>query len=251
MYSLEQIEKDVNKIGGSYKNPYESFRFVSMYRPKGADRYVKIFNAKRGQYFYYRISHLKQGRNPFKLKNGLPVELVKEVVNKLGLKSKNKAEQFYFVSMKYSGRNISVFIRNKKTHRRKKVLYQNLLLSGNPFCLTQDRYEERVIHPLVKRELKKMGFKLIEQEVRLSARSRLDFLCTTFKDKKVIIEVKSDKRKHSKKDLTDQTKKYSIDGRKKFGDKFMGVYLVSLKGLTGGYRLKDLSLVLKQKGVIR
>lgn len=258
-YTIEEIKKEVNKKGSSYKNPYETFVFSRVVGFVGEGiRVVEIFNKKRNKKVSVRYKNLiYQGSNPFSLKYKLPDSFVREKVNEIGNLSKNASERFEFVSWKPSKKvngktqPAVIVVRNKVTKERKKVIYGNLVnLKRNPFNSSQNRYEENVVHPKVLRVLKKMGFKSIEHEVKISNRSRLDFLCTTKKDKKIIIEVKSDKTKHSKKALTEQTRRYATDGKRKFGSKFADVLLVSPKGLHGGYALKDLPLVLKQKGLI-
>lgn len=257
-FSIEEIKFRVNKKGKAYKNPYESYVYSGEAGFSGSDRLIKIYNAKRNEEVVVLLgSILRKSANPFNIKTSMPTDIVRDRVNALGKKTKHRDEQFVFVSWKPSKKvngktqPAVIVVRNKVTKERKKVIYGNLVnLKRNPFNSSQNRYEENVVHPKVLRVLKKMGFKSIEHEVKISNRSRLDFLCTTKKDKKVIIEVKSDKTKHSKKVLTEQTRRYATDGKRKFGSKFADVLLVSPKGLHGGYALKDLPLVLKQKGLI-
>lgn len=160
-------------------------------------------------------------------------------------------ERFVFYSL--AGRTerglLLVKVLNKKTKTIKTTQYGHLVYAGhNPFNQTQDRHEENVIQPKIKSFLRKQGL-LVEEEVYISRRSRVDFLCTNKKGKKIIIEVKSHKKRHTGKDLTSQIKKYNIDGKRKFKNKFSEAFLVSMNGRYG-YSLNDLKLVLKQKGLI-
>jgi RecB family endonuclease NucS len=76
----------------------------------------------------------------------------------------------------------------------------------------------------------------------------VDFLVTNKKGRKVIIEVKSDKKKHTKNDLTEQISRYQTDGKKKFGNLYAKTFLVSLNGRYG-LTLKEMALQMKQMGL--
>lgn len=172
-------------------------------------------------------------------------------VNDAGNRYVNPYESYIFYAL--GGRtpagHLVVKILNKKTKTIKTVQYGHLVYANhNPFNQSQDRHEENIIQPKVKTFLRKHGL-LVEEEVYISKRSRVDFLCTNKKGKKIIIEVKSHKKRHTGKDLTSQIKKYNIDGKRKFKHKFSETFLVSINGRYG-YSLNDLKLVLKQKGLI-
>lgn len=252
-YSVDELKQIVNKAGASFNNPYESFVFKGTSgRNKAQKLMIKIYNKKRKESKVVFLDSIFKNYNPFNVKRSVPKEYMRKAVNKIGSSSKNKKEQFRFVSWFRDSQNyIVVKIKNRKTGEIKYCRYSMMVhRKENPFCETQNRHEIKVVHPKVKKELLKMGFLEIDQEVRISKRSRLDFLCTTKKGKKIIIEVKSDKRKHSLKELKTQTKKYDVDARRVFKGDFAGVFLVSLKGIHGGYALKDLSKILRQKGVL-
>lgn len=181
----------------------------------------------------------------------LQLDIIIEKVNIAGSKPKNRLEQYRYFSL--AGRakngNLLVKVRNKVTKKVRVVQYGHLVYSGhNPYNLTQERHEERVIHPKVKSFLKKLNLE-IEQEVKISERSRVDFVCTNKLGRKIIIEVKSDKKRHCVNNLTEQISRYQTDGKKKYGNKFSKTYLVSMNG-TYGFSLKELQKVLRQDNLI-
>lgn len=181
----------------------------------------------------------------------LKLDIIKKRVNYVGILSKNRLERFSFFSLagRASNGNLLVRIQNKINKKTKIAQYSDLVNSlKNPFNLSKERHEEEVVHPKIKQFLKKMNL-IIEQEVKISNRSRVDFVCTNRNGRKILIEVKSDKKHHSSKQLSEQISRYKNDGKKKYGNNYAKTYLVSLKGKYG-YSISDLSAILKQEGLI-
>lgn len=139
-------------------------------------------------------------------------------------------------------------VKQKNTGKKKVVRVDGLKHGYNPFRQTPEKHEENIVQPVIQKALKSWGL-TTTKEVYLSRKSRLDFLCTNKKGRKIIIEVKSDKKRHSSKDLTEQLSRYRVEGKKKFGNAYAGTFLVSIKGRYG-YSLDELRMILKAKGLI-
>ena len=185
------------------------------------------------------------------MRTKLDISVIKDRVDKAGQVSNNKLEQYDFVSLagKTKHNTMLVKIKNRATHKIRTVQYSHLVWAGhNPFNLTHDCHEVNVIHPKVKSYLSKLDLK-IEQEVKISEHSRVDFVCTNKLGKKIIIEVKSDIKRHTSKNLTAQINRYIRDGKKLYGKDFKRTYLVSING-TYGFSLKELGLMLKQDNFV-
>lgn len=246
------MAENVNCWGKEFDKK-ERYVFSKFKKINGESR-ILVKSCLSGIEKWASYNDLRRGMNPFRLSSKLQDSVIAEIVNKMGSKSKRADERYEFVktyTVQEEGKHKSrkVVIRNLLTKEIKHSFYQTIKNGLNPFGKTKDRHETMVVHPLVRRGLKRMGL-VINQEVKISSRSRVDFTCTTSKGKIFIVEVKSDKKKWTEKHLTEQTKRYSHDGRAKYKKNFAGVFLVSINGIHGGYALKDLPLVLKQKGLV-
>lgn len=244
-----EIIKQVNELGQKFSNEFEQFQFISFSSKESYGHvFIKVKNLKTNKTKEVRFSDLKRGRTPFNLGKNLSPEFIEAKTNELGLKGKKK-EQYFFVSLlaKKHDQN-AVRIKNLTTGEIKDCQFNNLY-AYNPFNLSgADRDEVKNTQPKIKKLLEKNKL-TVEQEVRISKRSRIDLVCTNRKGQKILVEVKSDKKNHTKENLTTQISKYKIDGRRKFGKKYAGTFLVSLTGRYG-YSVKELTICLKQKGLI-
>ena len=113
-----------------------------------------------------------------------------------------------------------------------------------PKFATQYRYEEFVLHPKIKKLLKKFNLKF-EHEFILNKKSRPDFICFNKKSEALIIEIKADCKTHEKLELKKQIEKYKNSGKIKFKNKFKGVILASDQG-KHGITFKELESKLSQ-----
>lgn len=109
-----------------------------------------------------------------------------------------------------------------------------------------DRHEENVAQPKVQRELKKMGL-LVQKEKRITKISRVDFLCKNHKKEIILIEVKSDLKRHTKNDIQKQISRYKKEGKLKYGNLYRGTFLISNKY---GISITDLKKILIQKSFL-
>jgi len=174
-------------------------------------------------------------------------EEIKSQINRVGARSNPR---FKFISEMGRAKNGERLIKviNLKTKQTVVRQMNDLKLGKNPWNETQDRHEERVIHPMVKTILKKLNLSF-EHETRISRRSRVDFVLTNRNNRKILLEIKSDKKSHSSKELTEQISKYKTDGKLKYGNAYAATILVSPNGRYG-FPLKDLPAILKQKGLL-
>jgi len=254
----QQIIKDVNKAGASFTNKWEKYSFHSMKREGYRWRITvknKYIKETKSTYFFHLV-HNKT--SPFCLKSNKSLEYVKEIVNQRG-KRMPLMERFSFVSIvktdkSYKTLNIKIVkVRHNKTKQEKIIRFDYITGSKyySPFpAQFQDRDEEKVVHPIVLKSLETMGLSMVSHEKTLSKRSRPDFVFKTKTDRIIIIEVKSDKKRWSSKQISEQTKKYKTDGKKKFGNRYAKTYFVSPKGTHGCFSLRDMKLILKQDGMI-
>lgn len=179
----------------------------------------------------------------------LKVTEVKKVINKLGRCKKRLDEQFSFVGFAgRRGQHLLVEIKNSKNKKKVTRRYCDIQRGRNPFNSNYDFHEVNVVQPKIKKFLKSLNF-IVEEEVCLSKRSRIDFVCTNKQGKKILIEVKSDKKEHFQVSLTSQLTKYKVDGKRKYKNKYAGVFLVSENG-SYGYSIKELKKYFKQKRLI-
>lgn len=240
MLSNKEIELKTNSVGLK-ANP--KFKFIRlMNRKQNGHRMVEIQNLETKEKLIKNFYNLKKGSNPW-TKRGYSLNELKEKVNKVGLKSTPK---FIFINDtgKRQGHNRFISIQNVTTKEIKNADLGNILKGRNPWNKECDRHEHSFVHPKIKGFLNKFNI-TIDQEVKISKRSRVDFICTNTLGKKILIEVKSDKKWHSSNDLKKQIKKYQTDGKIKFGKNYLKTYLVSLNG-TYGYSMKELKMILKQ-----
>lgn len=107
-----------------------------------------------------------------------------------------------------------------------------------PLFATQDRYEEHVIHPKVKRFLNKNNISF-KHEYSINKKARPDFIIFNKKNEVLIVEIKADNKIHEKYALTEQVNRYKKYGKILFKNKFKGVILASENG-TYGLNLKTL-----------
>lgn len=253
-FSEQQIKDQVNDWGSRESDKSLHYSFVGFYRTVigGKTRViVKIKNKSSGLVKENRLEDIKQGKNPFNYSNKLPdSELIKKI-NKVGL-SYLKDMQFKVIKLEKLGGKRQVHIISLSSKEVKCTTVHAVLNQGvNPFRMITVKTEENVIHPIVKSFLIKKGLSVLYHEKKISKRSRPDFVFTTKNKKIIIVEVKSDQAKWSKKSLKTQTNKYKTDAKKMFGKDYAGTFLVSPNGEHEAcYSLNDLSKVLKQKGMI-
>lgn len=125
-------------------------------------------------------------------------------------------------------------------------IFSNVRNKG--FSEKQERHEENVIHPKVVKYLKSIGLD-VEQEVIISRRSRVDIIATNKHGRKILVEVKSDKKIHTQNSLSEQVTRYQTDGKKKYGNAYAKTFLVSLNGRYG-LTLEEMKLQMKQMRLI-
>lgn len=171
---------------------------------------------------------------------------IKTKVNKIGKTLFPKIRFVKDTHKKTNKGNRLIMVQNCETNEVAIREYTSLLKGRNPWNKKHVRYEERFIHPKVKSALKKLNLSF-KQEDWISERSRVDFVCTTKNNRKILIEVKCDHTNQSAKKITQQIIRYKNEGKKKFGNLYAGTFLVSQDG-THGYSIKDLALVLKARG---
>lgn len=248
---MDKIKLEVNRLG---KKPSkgEKFIFVSTNierRSNHSRRMVTIENTASGKKATCIYQDLRQGKNPFHTKK-MDDQFIKDQINKIGKKGKNSDEHFEFhkILKKTAYRHRFIEVKNISSGKKKSIRLTQILNGTNPFRNEKFCHEVNVVQPQINKALKKLGFK-VKKEVYLSKKSRIDFLCTNKQGKKIIIEVKSDIKRHDSKNLTEQISRYKTEGKKKFGKEYAGTFLVSLKGRYG-YSIKELPLVLKAKGLV-
>jgi len=242
-FSDAEIEAQINKIG-SKSNP--RYKFVCDTGKKVfGDRLIKIINLETKETAICRMGNLKSGHNPWSKKYS--IQEIKNDINKIGAKS-NPRYKFVGDTGKYKNHQRLIKIQNLKTKKNITYPMDELKRGKNPWNETQERHETQKVHPKIKAVLNKLNIKF-EHEVQLSRRSRVDFVLTNKDNRKILIEVKSDKKQHSKKSLTEQISKYKTDGKLKYGNSYATTLLVSLNGRYG-LPLKELKSVLEQKGFI-
>jgi len=145
--------------------------------------------------------------------------------------------------MNFKKRVVVVIVLVKKNKWLEKVC------AHMPKFAEQDRHEERVVHPMVKKWIKSLpNIKNVMYEETLKTGDRPDFILQNKQNRYFVIEVKSDKSKtSSSKELQLQINRYKTATKKEFGNLYMGVIAVSDKGQLG-YTLTEATKVLKQKG---
>ena len=254
------VEENINLKGKEPKDKREHFKFVKVKKGKNGKRILveSLFSQKQKWADYSDL--MGKNQNPFRLSSKLQEVAVENLVNLMGKKPKSKIEQFKFIktyTVQEEGKHKSrkVVIQNLVTRERKHSFYQSIKNGFNPFNRDKDNHEVRVVHPIIYRALRKMGFEEViyedDSRARLSRRSKPDFVCISKKGKKIVVEAKSDQKRWNPTDLQSQTSKYYQDAKKKFGKDFGGVFLVSVKGgIHGGYSIKDLKSVFRAKGLI-
>lgn len=233
---------EINKIGSKSNPPYKALAIVG--RTKSRRRIVKIQNLLTNQTSAKSASSLYEGNNPWRI-TSLPKEEVERQINAIGGKA---SPAYKYVSHKRENGRTLIKIQNLVTKSMAYSEMSNLKRGRNPWNEDQDRHEERIVHPKVKKFLQGLNYK-VDQEVIISKRSRVDFICTNKDGRKILIEVKSDKKEHSSNSISTQLNKYRTDGKKKFGNSYAKTYLVSLEG-TYGFSLNELKRILRQDGLI-
>jgi len=117
--------------------------------------------------------------NPFLLKIKFPKMYIEEQVNLKGKSFKLPEEQSKYISHLYKNKILYVKIKNLVTKKIAETRYQALMKVHNPFNSTQDRDEINNAKPQVYKMLQSLNFKDIKKEVKISTRSKVDFLCVT------------------------------------------------------------------------
>lgn len=146
------------------------------------------------------------------------------------------------VAKKYTTLNL---FRTLRPHCYNVALRNNWipLITSHMSAPTRDQREVRVTQPLIEELLLKTSLR-VDKEVFISKRSRVDFVCTTVTGQKILIEVKSDKKPHSKASIKRQIDKYQFDGVRRFGSNYLETILVSESGRYG-LSIKELKIKLK------
>lgn len=244
------LKSEVNKLG---KNKKPQLRYIYLgkkFVPEYSRWVVLVYSPYFKEKKWYRIGHLRNGINPFR--NNLDHQSIKNQVNSFG-KNQPKDTRFKFVSVlkKNEGKRRRAFVRIKclYTGEEREIVLRNLLdprSKSNPFI--RDNHEKQVVQPKFKSFLEKLGGR-VDCEVIISKKSRVDFVYTNSKGRKIIIEVKSDIKRHSKGCLETQISRYKQEGKKKYGNKYLGTFLVSEKG-TYGYSMKELKTLLINRDLL-
>lgn len=183
------------------------------------------------------------------------VDEIKKRVNKVGASFENPSERYIFVAD--TGKKTKcncriVKIQNKKTKKCVEYTLNNLEKGTNPFRCTQNRTEEKVIHPKMVRYFKSLGLEVVQEKSFESLekghkRDRPDILVRNDKGDICVIEVKHDESPHNKKDRNiAQTQRYRKSVKKAYGRKYRRTFLCSLKGTEGCMTPEEVKLVMKQ-----
>lgn len=107
-----------------------------------------------------------------------------------------------------------------------------LVCKHMPKFAIQNRYEEHILHPKIKKMLvkNKINFK---HEFFLNKKAKPDFVVFNKKNEAMIVEIKADNKIHLNYELKEQLSKYIKYGKLFFKKKFKGVLLASEKGTYG------------------
>jgi Holliday junction resolvase len=184
-------------------------------------------------------------QQPFSLQKENPLLYYRESINKIGLSSPILSEHFELIAVSQKRwkniPQIMVSIRNIKTKQVKKVHIQSINKGHNPFNSHQEYHEREVVQPKVERFLKKHGFKKItKEECGWKDFSTPDIISKNKQGYIFVAEVKSHLKVWNRKHLENQKNKYDKLSRKFFGDKYLGIKLVCLKGKYGEKLTKKL-----------
>lgn len=231
------IKEKINKIGKSQKDQ-EKFEFlrIKKYLKSTSESRVYIKNIFSGEIKESSYKNIVKGlTNPFNLRSKLSNFEIERRTNEIG-QNQEYNEKFVFIKKyKYlkNKKNLQIVIENLSTKKRKITNFNSLIrYQHSPFSKIQDLDEIKKVHPKIRTILKEMNLSY-EPEVKITKRSKLDFLIYLRNKKVLIIEAKSDKKHWTKDEITFQIKKYNEDGKEKFGDNFIKTILVSPKGRYG------------------
>jgi hypothetical protein len=242
----EQVKNQINKIGSKSKPAFKFIKIAGL--SSSGSAMVTIQNISTKEILTRDKRTLLRGNHPWRDRSRCSVEVIKNRVNKLGARA---TPTFRFIrdtgTKTVFGKRL-IEIQNCLTGKNCITSFDKISIGQNPWNTSQDCHEKRIVHPQILKMLKKMNLK-IDQEVVISSKSRLDFICTNKDNRKIQIEVKSDKKQHSRNSLKEQISRYKSEGKRKYGNNYAGTFLVSLTGKYG-LSIKELPLILKAKGLI-
>lgn len=247
---IADVKTEVNKLG-KYSKPEFKFVFLAQkYDTVQKNWLVLVYSPFYKDKKWARLNTLRKKHHPFR--QSLDIQDLAEKVNSLG-KNREKDARFFFVAAfrkRYCG-EIRTFItvRSERTKETRTIQMGHLFSKNSPVNpFGRDYHETNVVQPKFKNLLEKLGGQ-VECEVKISKKSRVDFVYTNSKGRKIIIEVKSDIKRHTSSDLETQISRYKQEGKKKYGNKYLGTFLVSEKG-TYGYSMKELKTLLISRNLL-
>lgn len=182
-------------------------------------------------------------------------EEIKKQVNLLGSSFKNPQESYIFVcdtGKKNSSRHRIIKIKNKTTKKTVETSLNSLKSGRNPFRVSCNKTEEKVIHPRMVRFFKRLGLEVLQEKSFKSLskehkKDRPDIIVRNDLGEICVIEVKHDESSHNKKDRNKtQASRYRKSVKKAYGKKYRRTFLCSPKGTEGCMTPEEVKLVMKQ-----
>lgn len=231
-----------SSLGKKSRDPREHFIFVKLSNNYKVVIYNKFLNKKKTISWH---GLKKMSKQPFSLQKENPFLYYKESVNKIGLSSSIPSEHFELIAVSTKRwkniPQIMVSIRNLQTKQVKTVHIQSINKGHNPFNSHQEYHEREVVQPKVERFLKRNGFKKItKEECGWQDFSTPDIIAKNKEGYLFVVEVKSHLKVWNRKHIENQRNKYDKLARKFFGEKYLGIKLVCLKGKYGEKLTKKL-----------
>lgn len=225
--SIKEIKRRINEAGKKSDVPFRFLKDTGR-KTKSGIRLIEVEHKLTKETCISSMSDLFQSKVSWNRKYS---EKEMEIsVNKVGKKAFPK---FHFLkSDGKKGHLTQIIIKQIGSNKVATCILANILVGSNPFS-DGDRYEKNVLHKKFKKILieKKVDFKY---EFSFPDRSRADFVLTTQFGKKIIVEIKNDRKDRGtnwmEKTIVKQKRNYERQGRNVFKESYLNTFVVSPKG---------------------